>query len=85
MATPADRLADAANPPRAQRRELWRRMKVLADGSVPVAECDLLGVTSVGSLQRMPVVDAWREVVARRRQLRREQGVGAPELRTRTP
>jgi hypothetical protein len=85
VATPPDRLADAANPPRAQRRELWRRMKVLADGSVPVAECDLLGVTSVGSLQRMSVVDAWREVVARRRQLRREQGVGAPELRTRTP
>jgi Protein of unknown function DUF115 len=80
-----DRLADASNPLRSQRRELWRRMKVLSDGLVPAAECDLLGSTAVASLERMGIVDAWREVVARRRDIRRERGEGAVELRTRTP
>lgn len=85
VATRKDRLADAGTPLRTQRRELWRRMKVFSDGSVPVAECDLVGSTAVASLQRTGLVEAWREVVARRRQIRREQGAEAPELRTRTP
>jgi hypothetical protein len=85
VVTRPDRLADAGTPLRTQRRELWRRMTIRSDGSVPIAECDLVGSTSVASLQRTGLVDAWREVVARRRQIRREQGVGAPELRTRNP
>ncbi len=80
-----DRLADGSNPLRSQRRELWRRMKVLSDGTVPAAECDLSGSTAVASLQRTGLVSAWREVVQRRRDARREDGVSAPELRTRNP
>jgi hypothetical protein len=80
-----DRLVDCSNPLRSQRRELWRRMKVFSDGSVPVAECDLGAVTSVASLERVGVLDAWREVVSRRRDIRRDEGTGAIELRTRSP
>jgi hypothetical protein len=80
-----DRLADGSNPLRSQRRELWRRMKVHSDGTVPVAECDLLGSTAVATVGRLGVVGAWRETVARRRDVRREQGEGALELRTRAP
>ena len=80
-----DRLADGSNPLRSQRRELWRRMKVHSDGTVPVAECDLLGSTAVATVGRLGVVGAWRETVARRRDIRREQGEGALELRTRSP
>ena len=80
-----DRLVDCSNPLRSQRRELWRRMKVFSDGSVPVAECDLAAVTSVASLERVGVLDAWREVVSRRRDIRRDEGTGAIELRTRSP
>jgi len=80
-----DRLADASNPLRSQRRELWRRMKVHSDGGVPVAECDLLGRTAVGSVARMGVEACWRETVSRRRDIRREQGESALELRTRAP
>jgi hypothetical protein len=80
-----DRLADASNPLRSQRRELWRRMKVHSDGNVPVAECDLLGSTAVATVGAMGLVGAWRETVSRRRDLRREQGVEAFELRTRAP
>ena len=60
-------------------------MKVFSDGSVPVAECDLAAVTSVASLERVGVLDAWREVVSRRRDIRRDEGTGALELRTRSP
>jgi hypothetical protein len=80
-----DRLADASNPLRSQRRELWRRMKVLSDGLVPAAECDLHGITAVASVQRLGVVESWRETVSRRRDVRRERGEDAVELRTRTP
>jgi hypothetical protein len=80
-----DRLADGSNPLRSQRRELWRRMKVHSDGGIPVAECDLLGSTSVASLGRLGLVGAWRETVTRRRDIRREEGEGAFELRTRVP
>jgi hypothetical protein len=50
-----------------------------------VAECDLGAVSSVASLERVGVLDAWREVVTRRRDIRREEGAGAIELRTRSP
>ena len=80
-----DRLADASNPLRSQRRELWRRMKVHSDGTVPAAECDLVGATGVASLGRTGLVDAWREAVSRRRDARRERGEAAIELRTRSP
>ena len=81
----ADRLPDASNPLRSQRRELWRRMKILSDGRVPAAECDLGGTTTVASVERSSVLGAWREVVSRRREIRREQGEAAVELRTRAP
>jgi hypothetical protein len=81
----SDRLSDASNPLRSQRRELWRRMKILSDGRVPAAECDLGATTAVASVERTSVLSAWREVVTRRREIRREQGEGAVELRTRTP
>lgn len=80
-----DRLADASNPLRSQRRELWRRMKVHSDGSVPLAECDLLGSTAVGTVARLGVEGCWRETVSRRRDIRREQGEAVLELRTRSP
>jgi hypothetical protein len=80
-----DRLADGSNPLRSQRRELWRRMKIHSDGNVPVAECDLLGSTAVARVDRLGVVGAWRETVTRRRDVRRELGEGAFELRTRVP
>ena len=80
-----DRLADASNPLRSQRRELWRRMKVHSDGSVPVAECDLLGSTAVGTVARLGIEGCWRETVSRRRDIRREQGEAVLELRTRAP
>jgi hypothetical protein len=85
VVTQRDRLSDASTPPRTQRRELWRRLKVLSDGGVPAAECDILGQTVVASLLQTPLLEAWRDVVARRRQIRREQGGQAMELRTRTP
>jgi hypothetical protein len=39
----------------------------------------------VATVGRLGVVGAWRETVARRRDVRREQGEGALELRTRAP
>lgn len=85
VATHADRLADATTPARTQRRELWRRLEVFSDGGVPTAECDILGQTAVATLDRTPLLEAWRDLVARRRQIRREQGGRAIELRTSTP
>jgi hypothetical protein len=83
--TRRDRLADASTPARTQRRELWRRMKVLSNGAVPVSECDILGQTAVATVADHSLLEAWRDVVARRRQIRREHGPQALELRTRSP
>lgn len=83
--TRRDRLADASTPARTQRRELWRRMKVLSNGAVPVSECDILGQTAVATIGESSLLEAWRDVVARRRQIRREQGTEALDLRTRSP
>jgi hypothetical protein len=60
-------------------------MKILSDGRVPAAECDLGGTTAVANVERTGVLAAWREAVSRRRDVRREEGEGAVELRTRTP
>jgi hypothetical protein len=85
VATQPDRLADATTPARTQRRELWRRLEVFSDGGVPTSECDILGQSAVATLERTPLLEAWRDLVARRRQIRREQGGRAIELRTSTP
>ena len=85
VATPADRLADASTPARTQRRELWRRMRVLSDGRVPAAECDITGATSVANLEQTSLREAWKDVVAHRRQVRREHGTTSAELWTATP
>jgi hypothetical protein len=60
-------------------------MKVLSNGAVPVSECDILGQTAVATVADHSLLEAWRDVVARRRQIRREHGPQALELRTRSP
>jgi len=83
--TPVDPLASARAPGRAMYRELLRRMVVFSDGTVPVSELDLRGERIFGSVDRVPLLQLWRDLVARRKQLRREHGEGSPELRTRWP
>ncbi len=82
---PADPLASARVPNRVAYRELHRRMTVLSDGSVPVSELDLFGERTVGSIDQVPVLDLWRSLVQRRRQIHREEGEGCESLRLRTP
>ena len=52
------------------------RMTVLADGSVPLEETDLAGVTSIGRVDDRSLRELWQELVQRRRD--RLQG-GGPE------
>jgi hypothetical protein len=66
-------------------REMLRRMVVLSDGSVPLSELDLRGEHIFGHIERMPLLQLWRDLVARRKQLRRDHGESHPDLRTRTP
>ena len=82
---PADPLASARPPARVAYRELHRRMTILSDGTVPVAELDLHGERPIGSVDATPVLDLWRNLVQRRRQIRREQGPDAEDLRIATP
>jgi len=64
---------------------MLRRMQVLSDGSVPLSELDLRGERIFGSIDRTPVLQLWRDLVARRKQIRREHGEDHPDLRTRIP
>jgi hypothetical protein len=82
---PPDPLASARAPSRAMWREMLRRMLVLSDGSVPLSELDLRGDRIFGHVDRGPLLGLWRDLVARRKQIRREQGESHQDLRTRTP
>jgi hypothetical protein len=66
-------------------REMLRRMLVLSDGSVPLSELDLRGERIFGHVDRGPLLQLWRDLVARRKQIRRELGEDSQDLRTRTP
>jgi hypothetical protein len=66
-------------------RELHRRMLVLSDGGVPVSELDLAGDHRLGSVDAAPLLELWRSLVQRRRQVRREEGDGVEALRLRVP
>jgi hypothetical protein len=83
--TPRDPLASARAPSRAMYREMLRRMLVLSDGSVPLSELDLRGERIFGHVDRGPLLQLWRDLVARRKQIRRELGEDSQDLRTRTP
>ncbi|MFM2163776.1 MAG: hypothetical protein RL325_213, partial [Planctomycetota bacterium] len=82
---PPDPLASARAPSRAMWREMLRRMLVLSDGSVPLSELDLRGDRIFAHVDRGPLLGLWRDLVARRKQIRREHGEGHQDLRTRTP
>ena len=51
------------------------RMTVLANGSVPAAETDLFGETSVGTVGERSIAELWKDVV----QCRRRDSGGRPE------
>jgi hypothetical protein len=80
-----DPLASARAPERVAYRELHRRMVVLSDGSVPISELDLHGERTIGNVDSGAVLELWRTLVQRRRQLRRELGPGCEALRIATP
>ena len=82
---PADPLASARAPSRAMWREMLRRMLVLSDGTVPLSELDLRGDRIFGHVDRGPLLGLWRDLVQRRKQIRREQGELHQDLRTRIP
>ena len=82
---PADGLASARAPSRVMFREMLRRMQVLADGSVPLSELDLRGERIFAHVERAPLLQIWRDLVARRKQIRRDHGETHPDLRTRIP
>lgn len=76
-------LASCEPPPRAMLREGLRRLTVLSDGSVPISELDLLGEgDAIGNLNEVKLIDAWRDLFATRRRLRRQLGENADLLRT---
>ena len=83
--TPADSLASARAPALEMFREMLRRMLILSDGTVPISELDLRGDRIFGHVDRGPLLQLWRDLVARRKHIRREHGVTHQDLRTRTP
>lgn len=83
--TPLDPLSSARAPSRAMWREMLRRMMVLSDGTVPLSELDLRGDRIFASVDRGPLLQLWRDLVARRKQIRREHGETHQDLRTRIP
>lgn len=73
-------------PARVAVREGLRRMTIHSDGAVPASELDQRGEGAiVANLAETPLIDAWRDLFARRRRLRRELGEGAEALRTGGP
>jgi len=82
---PPDPLASALAPGRAMWREMLRRMLVLSDGTVPLSELDLRGDRIFGHVDRGPLLALWRDLVSRRKQIRRDHGETHQDLRTRTP
>jgi len=82
---PPDPLASALAPSRAMWREMLRRMLVLSDGTVPLSELDLRGDRIFASVDRGPLLQLWRDLVSRRKQIRREFGETHQDLRTRIP
>ena len=82
---PPDPLASARAPSRAMWREMLRRMLVLSDGTVPLSELDLRGDRIFGTVDRGPLLQLWRDLVGRRKQIRREFGESHQDLRTRIP
>jgi hypothetical protein len=64
---------------------MLRRMLILSDGSVPVTELDLRGDRIFGHVDRGPLLALWRDLVARRKQVRRDHGETHQDLRTRIP
>jgi len=82
---PPDPLSSARAPTRSMWREMLRRMLVLSDGTVPVSELDLRGDRIFTHVDRGPLLQAWRDLVARRKQIRREFGEAHQDLRTRIP
>jgi hypothetical protein len=83
--SPPVALASARAPSRAMWREMLRRMLVLSDGSVPLSELDLRGDRIFGHVDRGALLQLWRDLVTRRKQMRRELGEETQDLRTRTP
>ena len=83
--TPADPLASARAPSRSMYREMLRRMLILSDGTVPLSELDFRGDRIFGHVDRTPLLQLWRDLVARRKQVRRDEGEACETLRTRTP
>ena len=71
-------LADVQNPERNQIAETFRRMTIFSDGSVPLAEQDLIGRSCVGNVDEEGVMELWRRVVGARRRALREHGPHSP-------
>ena len=78
-------LASARAPFAAMWREMLRRMLVLSDGTVPLSEFDFRGERIFAHVDRGPLLGIWRDLVARRKQIRRDGGEAHPDLWTRTP
>jgi len=76
-----DPLVPCEPPLASVRREGSRRMVILSDGRVPLSELDLLGERTIGSVARSGVLELWRDLWARRRQMIRGAGDMDPDLR----
>jgi len=78
-------LADVGTPAAAMLGQVFRRMTILSDGRVPVAELDLDGRHHVGFVDEEPILELWRRVIGIRRKILRDSGAEAFELRTYQP
>jgi hypothetical protein len=78
-------LADVGSPSPSMLSQVFRRMTVLSDGRIPVAELDLDGRQHVGTIDEESPLELWRRVVGLRRRVLRETGPDAFELRTYQP